>query len=86
MIHGKLKINQNMTLSIIRVLHTKSKDFKKKFNYYLNSRRKYSASKIIIVKKIVNDVRKNKDQLGQLKTLLHFLYATCNRKFFGVEA
>ena len=51
-----------MTLSIIRVLHTKSKDFKKKFNYYLNLRRKYSASKIIIVKKIVNDVKKNKDQ------------------------
>ena len=46
---------------MIRVLNTKSKDFKKKFNYYLNIRRKYSSSKIRVVKKIVNDVKKNKD-------------------------
>ena len=62
MIHGKLKINQNMTLSMIKILNTKSQDFKKKFNYYLNIRRKYSSSKISVVKKIVNDVKKNKDK------------------------
>ena len=62
MIHGKPKINQNITLSMIRVLNTKSKDFKKKFNYYLNIRRKYSNNKINVVKKIVSDVKKNKDK------------------------
>ena len=47
---------------MIKILNTKSKDFKKKFNYYLNIRRKYSSSKISVVKKIVNDVKKNKDK------------------------
>ena len=51
-----------MALSMIKILNTKSQDFKKKFNYYLNIRRKYSSSKITIVKKIVNDVKKNKDK------------------------
>ena len=46
---------------MIKVLNTKSKDFKKKINYYLNIRRKYSNNKINTVKKIVNDLRKNKD-------------------------
>ena len=47
---------------MIKILNTKSKDFKKKFNYYLNIRRKYSSSKISVVKKIVNDVKNNKDK------------------------
>ena len=51
-----------MALSMIKILNTKSQDFKKKFNYYLNIRRKYSSSKISTVKKIVNDVKKNKDK------------------------
>ncbi len=51
-----------MTLLMIKILNTKSKDFKKKFNYYLNIRRKYSANKVSVVKKIVNDVKKNKDK------------------------
>ena len=36
---------------MIKVLNTKSKDFKKKINYYLNIRRKYSNNKITTVKK-----------------------------------
>ena len=47
---------------MIKILNTKSQDFKKKFNYYLNIRRKYSANKVSVVKKIVNDVKKNKDK------------------------
>ena len=47
---------------MIKILNTKSQDFKKKFNHYLNIRRKYSSNKISIVKKIVNDVKKNKDK------------------------
>ena len=41
---------------------SKSKDFKKNLNYYLSLRRRYSESKVNIVRKIVKDVRKYKDK------------------------
>ena len=47
---------------MIRILKTKSKNFKKDFYYYLNARRRYPDSKVNIVKKIVKDVRKFEDK------------------------
>ena len=47
---------------MIKILNTKSKNFNKKFNFYLNLRRKYSSNKVEVVKKIIWDVRKNKDK------------------------
>ena len=47
---------------MIKILNSKSKDFKKNLNYYLSLRRRYSESKVNIVRKIVKDVRKYKDK------------------------
>ena len=70
---------------MIKVLNTKSKDFKKKINYYLNIRRKYSNNKINTVKKIVNDVRKNKDKsiIKYEKKFNNLKYLNVNKLFFS---
>ena len=47
---------------MIRILNTKSKEFYKQLSYYLNLRKLNSSSKTAIVKKIINDVKKNKDK------------------------
>tara|TARA_B100000586_G_scaffold102216_1_gene73148 strand:- start:270 stop:1568 length:1299 start_codon:yes stop_codon:yes gene_type:complete len=47
---------------MIKVLNTKSKKFSNQLGYYLNLRRNNSSSKLGIVKKIINDVRKKKDK------------------------
>lgn len=70
---------------MIKVLNTKSKDFKKKINYYLNIRRKYSNNKITTVKKIINDVRKNKDKsiIKYEKKFNNLKYLKVNKLFFS---
>ena len=60
---------------MIRVLDTKSRNFKNKFEYCLNLRRKYSDSKTKTVKRIVKDIRK-----GQDKSLLKY-----EKKFNGLK-
>ncbi len=45
----------------MKILNTKSKAFKKKFNLILGSKRNQSNNSQRIVKKIINDVRKNGD-------------------------
>jgi len=47
---------------MIKILNTKSRNFQNEFDYYLNLRRKYSDSKVKAVKKIIKDVRKDKDK------------------------
>ena len=47
---------------MIKILDTKSKNFKSKFSHFLNLRRKNPESKINVVKRIVNDVRKYGDR------------------------
>ena len=47
---------------MIKILKIYSKDFKRKFDYYLNSRRNYSEVKINKVRTIVKDVRNKKDK------------------------
>ncbi len=47
---------------MIKILNTKSRSFESEFDYYLNLRRKYSDSKVKAVKKIIKDVRKDKDK------------------------
>ncbi len=62
---------------MIKILVTKSRGFQKQLEYYLSSRKQASSSKINVVKKIINDVKKNKDQsliryekkFGKLKKL-----------------
>ena len=45
----------------MKILNTKSKTFKKSLNLILGSKRSQSNNKLNIVKKIINDVRKNGD-------------------------
>ena len=45
----------------MKILNTKSKAFKKKFDLLLQSKRGQSSISQNIVKKIINDVRKNGD-------------------------
>ena len=45
----------------MKILNTKSKTFKKSLNLILGSKRSQSNDKQNIVKKIINDVRKNGD-------------------------
>ena len=47
---------------MIKILNTKSRNFQSKFDYYLNTRREYSESKINSVKRIVKDIRKKQDK------------------------
>ena len=47
---------------MIKILYKKSKNFEKKFEFYLNLRRKYPYSKTDLVKKILNDIRKTGDK------------------------
>ena len=47
---------------MIKILNTKSRNFQSEFDYYLNSRRKYSESKIKTVARIIKDVRKQQDK------------------------
>ena len=47
---------------MIKILNTKSKKFNEQLDYYLNLRRINSSSKSKIVKKIINDVKTNKDK------------------------
>ena len=47
---------------MIRTLNTKSKQFNKQLSYYLNLRKFNSSSKTAIIKKIIHDVKKNKDK------------------------
>ena len=47
---------------MIKILYKKSKNFEKKFEFYLNLRRKYPYRKTDLVKKILNDIRKTGDK------------------------
>ncbi len=47
---------------MIRILDTKKREFNKKLNYYLNSRKFNFSSKSSVVKKIIMDVKKNQDK------------------------
>ena len=47
---------------MIKILNTKSRNFQNEFDYYLNLRREYSESKVKVVKRIIRDVRKDKDK------------------------
>ena len=47
---------------MIRVLNTKNREFKKQLNYYLDSRKLNFSSKSDTVKKILIDIKKNKDK------------------------
>ena len=47
---------------MIKILNTKSRNFQSEFDYYLNLRREYSESKVKVVKRIIRDVRKDKDK------------------------
>ena len=43
------------------ILDAKNKDFENKLNNYLESRKKNSFSKINLVRKILRDIRRNRD-------------------------
>ena len=60
---------------MIKILNTKSKNFERQLEYCLNLRRKYSEPTVRIVKKIVQDIRKNKD-----KSLIKY-----EKKFNGLK-
>ncbi len=47
---------------MIKILVSKSKNFNKQLEYYLSIRRQTNASKLSVVKKILKDVKKNKDK------------------------
>ena len=47
---------------MIRILDTKKREFNKKLNYYLNSRKFNFSSKSSVVKKIIMDIKKNQDK------------------------
>ena len=47
---------------MIRILDTKKREFNKKLNYYLNSRKFNFRSKSSVVKKIIMDIKKNQDK------------------------
>ena len=47
---------------MIKILNTRSKKFNKQLNYFLNLRKFNFGSKAVVVKKIINDVKKNKDK------------------------
>jgi len=47
---------------MIRILDTKKREFNKKLNFYLNSRKFNFSSKSSVVKKIIMDVKKNQDK------------------------
>ena len=47
---------------MINILFTKSKNFQKELSNYLDSRKPNDKLKIEIVKKIISDVKKNRDQ------------------------
>ena len=47
---------------MIKILDTKYKSFKKDFSFYLNLRKNYSVSKSFLVRKVVHDIKKNKDK------------------------
>ena len=47
---------------MINILFTKSKSFKQQLSKYLDSRKPNKESKIKVVKKIISDVKKNKDR------------------------
>ena len=51
-----------MNFLMIRVLNTKNREFKKQLNYYLDSRKLNFSSKSDTVKKILIDIKKNKDK------------------------
>ena len=47
---------------MIRILNTKAKEFNKQLSYYLSLRKLNFSSKSGVVKKIIIDVKKNKDK------------------------
>ena len=47
---------------MIRILNTKNKEFDKRLSYYLNLRKLNFSSKSGIVRKIIIDIKKNKDK------------------------
>ena len=47
---------------MIKILLSKSKNFNKQLEYYLSIRRQTNAYKLSVVKKILKDVKKNKDK------------------------
>ena len=58
---GRQKINQNMTYLMNKILSTQNKSFDSQLSYYLNLRKKNSSSKSSTVRKILRDIKKNKD-------------------------
>jgi len=59
---GPLKINRNINFLMIKILNTRSKEFNKQLRYCLNLRKTGFSSKTSVVKKIIIDVKKNKDK------------------------
>ena len=47
---------------MIKILNSRSKKFNKQLNYFLNLRKFNFGSKSAVVKKIISDVKKNKDK------------------------
>ena len=47
---------------MIKILNTRSKKFNTQLNYLLNSRKFNFDSKVMVVKKIIQEVKKNKDK------------------------
>ena len=56
---------------MIKILSTKSKNFEKKLNYFLNFRKDFPESKLSIVKKIIKDIQTNKDKSIIKLSLIH---------------
>ena len=47
---------------MINIITTGSKDFKNRLKFYLNQRKQISSSKMSVIKKIIKDVKKNKNR------------------------
>ena len=58
--HGKQKINRNMTFLMNNFLSTNSKNFENQLNYFLSLRKKNSDVKLIVVRKILREIKKKK--------------------------
>ena len=47
---------------MIKILNTKTREFDKQLNYYLGLRKFNFSSKSVVVRKIITDIKKNKDK------------------------
>ena len=50
-----------MTFLMNNILNTKNKNFENQLNYYLNLRKKNSGTKLVVVRKILKEIKINKD-------------------------